>query len=136
MPRELTPAYYRRVARSVGVPEFWVDDAAQEMAVEAWRSGKDGAGLARRRAIDAVRKYGSHTRYGSVRETETLGVVSLPVWDSYMGLLRLDIRRAARGLTYKQRQALRRRMAGLPMSDTDSTHASAARRRLRALLAA
>lgn len=132
-------AYFRRIAADVGIAPADLDDAGQEMMIRWWQSGyHEGSGIARRFAVDAVRRYGPRTRHGGVRAVcRPLGTAQgRGVLDLYEGLARLDIRRAARGLTQKQRTALRRWMAGLQMSNLDSVHVSTARRKLRAALAA
>ena len=129
--------YYRRVAADVGVPDLWLDDAAQEMMIRWWRSGwLEGSGIARRAAIDAVRRYGPRTMRGYRHTTEQLHD-RLPARDEY-GLVAtlIDLRKAMRVLTTRQRQALSRSVAGRPMSAAESSHAYAARRKLRAALAA
>ena len=136
MGRTLTANYYRTVARSVRVPEMWVGDAAQDMALAVWLDGNDTPRAIRRNAIDCVRRYGRFSRSGHDRETVTLDKVTRGATDRYETLLTLDIWIAARSLTVKQRAALRRRMAGLPMTSLASAHASAARRKLRAAMAA
>jgi hypothetical protein len=135
---ERSPRYFRAVARAVGVPEFWIDDATQDMALAAWKDGKADDPLAiRREAIDAARRYGPVTRHGrrrpalvSLNAAEHLSVTpgdALELTDAMRSAFDL--------LTVKQRRALRRRLEALPMSSLDSAHASAARRKLRKELA-
>ena len=59
--------YYKTVARAVGVPDFWIEDAASEIAVTCWRRGNDHPGTVRSAAIDAVRRLGPRTRSGYER---------------------------------------------------------------------
>lgn len=133
--QQRTPRYYRAVARSVGVPDFWLEDATQDIAFAAWRSGKAHDPLAiRRSAIDAVRRYGPFNRYGTRRPA----LVPLEAAAGVQGdrhedalHLRNAMASALGRLTAKQRRALRRRLDSLPMSDLDSAHATAARRKLR-----
>jgi hypothetical protein len=130
--------YYRAVARSVGVPEFWLDDATQDIALATWRDGKmNDVTAIRREAIDAARRYGPFTRRGNRRPAllpldaaADLGATFAEVFE-----LRGMMTQAFGAMTYRQRRALRRRLNNLPMTSLDSAHASAARRKLRKELA-
>lgn len=53
----------------MGVPNMWLDDAVQDIAVRVWRSNDDGVTIVRNAAIDAVRKYGPRSRKGVQRVT-------------------------------------------------------------------
>jgi len=130
--------YYRIVAGNVGVPLADRDDAAQDMLIRCWQSGwKRGGGFARRAAIDAVRRYGPYTRYGVARARWVPLDDALKLHAPEHALVAcMDVRRALGTLTGKQRQALSRSVAGRPMTDADSSHAYAARRKLRAAMAA
>jgi hypothetical protein len=133
-----SPRYYRAVARSVGVPEFWIEDATQDIALAAWKDGKLNDPLAiRREAIDAARRYGPVSRHGTRRPTlvplDAIDNVAMPSTEAVE--LAETMRSAFDVLTIKQRRALRRRLEELPMSSLDSAHASAARRKLRKELA-
>jgi hypothetical protein len=128
------PSYYRAVARSVGVPEFWIDDAAQDIALATWRDGKPTDVLAiRRKAIDAARRYGDYARGGRRKlaqvPLEAAAQVGEPPDERFM--LLQTMRTLFASLTLKQRRALRRRIERLPMSNSDSARATAARRKLR-----
>ncbi len=132
------PAYYRAVARAVGVPEFWLDDATQDIALATWRDGKAHDVTAiRREAIDAARRYGPYTRYGNRRPTfvplDAAHEMGVPFGERYE--LRTSLRNALDELTDKQREAIGRRVEQLPMTSLDSAHASAARRKLKKELA-
>jgi hypothetical protein len=120
------------------VPDFWLEDATQDIAFQVWREGKANDVLAiRREAIDAARRYGPQGRYGvrpSVVPLETALDVSVSASESQDHWL--AVRDAIGTLTPKERRALRRRLLALPMSNGDSARASAARRRLRRELGA
>ena len=145
-PPGLSFAYYRYMAWVHGVPELWLADAAQDIAVPCWRRGNTNPGTIRSAAIDAARRYGPRNRYGDLRPVtvplETVHGLSLPETAPSLGHriegldLAQQIKRAARKLTLKQRMALSRRIRGLPMSVLDSTHTWAARKRLREELCA
>jgi DNA-directed RNA polymerase specialized sigma24 family protein len=133
MKEQRDPTYYRAVARAMGVPEFWIEDAAQDIALATWRDGKPGDVLAiRREAIDAARRYGRHSR-GKAKPThlplDAAAKMGEPPDESY------EVMQAMKtvfgSLTPKQRRALRRRIERLPMSNSDSARASAARKKLR-----
>lgn len=132
------PSYYRAVARAVGVPDFWLDDATQDIALATWRDGKpDDVTAIRREAIDAARRYGPFTRYGSRRPQfvplDAAHEMGVPFGERYE--LRVSLRKALELLTGKQRNAIDRRVKQLPMTSLDSAHASAARRKLKKELA-
>jgi hypothetical protein len=126
--------YYRAAARAAGVPDFWLDDAAQDIAFGAWRDGKERDALAiRRKAVDAARKYGPRSRRGTRPVTISLEAAGAASADDLIE--QVDVRHALQaaipGLTAQERLALRRRLAELPMSNAASARASAARRKLR-----
>jgi hypothetical protein len=139
--KEKQLTYYRRVARSVGVPEFWLDDAVQDMVLDLWRrKRRDSSYAIRLSAIDAARRYGPYGRWGSTRPL----LVSL---EHAFGLVTPDeaerirphefrnaVLRATRRMTDLERKALERRLSKRPMSNADSLRASAARRKLRSEL--
>ena len=138
MREQRNPTYYRAVARSVGVPEFWIEDAVQDIALATWKDGKCDDVLAiRREAIDAARRYGVYSRSGKRRTVhvplEAAAQVGMPPDE------RCEVIHAMRivvsTLTKKQRRALRRRMQKLPMTNSDSARATAARKKLRRVLA-
>jgi hypothetical protein len=138
MKEQRDPTYYRAVARAMGVPEFWIEDAAQDIALATWRDGKPGDVLAiRREAIDAARRYGAYARGGKRKPShlplEAELQVSSPTDECF------DFMHAVKyvflSLTPLQRRALRRRIERLPMSNSDSARASAARKKLRKELA-
>ncbi|MEX2246222.1 MAG: hypothetical protein WEC75_06005 [Dehalococcoidia bacterium] len=127
--------YYRSVARAVGVPDFWIEDAVQDMTLAAWRSGRSGPLATRRRAIDAVRRYGPISRRGTQRPAALpLDPATAPHAPEPAIELIDALRAAWHALTPRQRQALRRRLACQPMTNRESVCASAARRRLRRAL--
>jgi len=131
--------YYRAVARSVGVPEFWLDDATQDIALATWRDGKaNDATAIRREAIDAARRYGPYTRRGHKRPVYVSLDAANDVTATFAEALELRavMSDAFEAMTLRQRRALRRRLENLPMTSLDSAHASAARRKLRAQLRA
>ena len=132
------PTYYRAVARAMGVPEFWIEDAAQDIALATWRDGKPGDVLAiRREAIDAARRYGAYARGGKRKPShlplEAASQVGSPPDESFEVMQ--AVKNVFGSLTPKQRRALRRRIERLPMSNSDSVRASAARKKLRKELA-
>jgi hypothetical protein len=131
--------YFRSVARAVGVPDFWLDDAVQDIAFAAWRDGKLNDPLAiRRRAIDAARRYGAMGRRGRRRPP----VLPLEVAEDVATLpvQQIETQQAIASwwtaLTPRQRRAIQRRLDRRPMSNRDSASASSARRRLRDELSA
>jgi len=129
-------AYYRAAARAAGVPAFWIEDAAQDIAIAAWRDG-DTPTIIGREAIDCARRYGPYTRRGHARPVYVAleaahGCIADEPWrDDWRELVA-----AVPLLTAKQKRALGRRLRERPMSSLLSQHATAARRRLRAALAA
>jgi len=130
-------AYYRRAALNAGVPEFWAEDAAQDMALDAWRDGRDDALSVRRRAVDAARRYGTTSRRGIRKVAVPLAVARCAASDPFVGLImRLDLIQALARLSAANRASLERACAGLRMSNAQSARATRARRRLRALLVA
>ncbi|MEX2226435.1 MAG: hypothetical protein WEB52_08300 [Dehalococcoidia bacterium] len=138
MKEQRDPTYYRAVARAMGVPEFWIEDAAQDIALATWRDGKPGDVLAiRREAIDAARRYGTFARGGKRKlayvPLEAAAQVGEAPDESFE--IMQTVKMVFGSLTPKQRRALRRRIERLPMSNSDSARASAARRKLRRELA-
>jgi hypothetical protein len=138
MKEQRDPTYYRAVARAMGVPEFWIEDAAQDIALATWRDGKPGDVLAiRREAIDAARRYGMYARGGRRKlahvPLEAASQLGEPPDESFE--IMQMVKTVFGSLTPKQRRALRRRIERLPMSNSDSARASAARRKLRKELA-
>ena len=138
MATEKQHAYYRKVARSVGVPEFWLDDAVQDIALDLWRrKRRDSSYAIRLSAIDAARRYGPHGRWGSARpllvplehanDLVTTGEIDGVGRDGF----RRAVLRATRRMTELERKALERRLSRRPMSNAESLRASAARRKLR-----
>ena len=127
--------YYRAAARAAGVPDFWLDDAAQDIALGAWRDGKECDALAiRRNAIDAARRYGQRTRRGKRPDSVPLDTVAeapSPTGDIERVDTHHALRAALPALTAHERHALRRRLAELPMTNAASARATAARRKLR-----
>jgi len=134
MREQRDPSYYRAVARAVGVPEFWIDDAVQDIVLATWRDGKlDDVLAIRREAIDAARRYGVYSRNGKRRpahvpldEARRVGIAP----DETIEVLH-TVQRAVTSLTPKQRRALRKRLERQPMTNSDSARASAARKKLR-----
>jgi hypothetical protein len=138
MMEQRNPTYYRAVARAMGVPEFWIEDAAQDIALNTWRDGKPGDVLAiRREAIDAARRYGTFARGGKRKlaqvPLEAASQLGEPPDERYE--LMQTMKSIFISLTPKQRRALRRRIERLPMSNSDSARASAARKKVRKELA-
>lgn len=136
--RRCPESYYRAVAKSVGVPEFWLDDASQDIALATWRDGKPHDATAiRREAIDAARRYGPYTRRGNRRPLLLSLDAAADLGETFAESLELrrTISAAFGAMTHRQRRALRRRLDNLPMTSLDSAHASAARRKLRQELA-
>lgn len=129
--------YYRAAARSAGVPTLWLEDAAQDIAIEAWRAGEDTPTIVYRAAVDCARRYGPRTRRGHLKPlfVQLEAAAGLAVDDDWRDAWRVIVETWPI-LSPRQRHALRRRVNGRPMSSLQSGHASAARRRLRAALAA
>lgn len=128
--------YYLSVARAVGVPELWVPDAAQDIALICWRRGNSEPGTVRSAAIDCVRRYGSHSRYGVER------VVCVPLDNTHVSegdftniiIRMLDAARGWRLLSPRQRKVLTRRALGLSVGDATKS-ASDGSKKLRKLCA-
>jgi hypothetical protein len=132
-------AYFRTVARAVGVPDFWLDDAVQDMALAVWRQDRIDDPLAiRRRAIDAARRYGATGKNGRHRPkwVPLDAAAQITEWSSHPVETMDALRTWWAALTPRQRAAIRRRLGRRPMTNRDSASASAARRRLRDLLSA
>lgn len=60
-------AYIAAVARRMGVPDMWIEDAVADIELQLWRSGRTSKTAVRQAAIDAARRYGWHNRYGRSR---------------------------------------------------------------------
>lgn len=61
----LTEAYLAKIARSVGILPFWMEDAVQEMLIKLWRAGDECEYpilVARTAAIDFHRKNSHYNR--------------------------------------------------------------------------
>jgi hypothetical protein len=122
----------------MGVPDFWLEDATQDIALATWRDGKPGDVLAiRREAIDAARRYGNQARGGRRKPSHVPLEAAAQLGEPPDQ--RFEIMQAVKSvfgsLTPKQRRAIKRRIERLPMSNSDSARASAARRKLRKELA-
>lgn len=123
----MTPAYLATIARSVGIPEWEIEDAVQEMEIEIWRShSQHWRAVAKYTAIDRARRHrpvlvplDGVTVQGPEHETE--------VSDTLRRVL-LHIPR----LSPSQRKGLSWAMRRLGVRDDRMTkHASDARKRLR-----
>ena len=103
----LDTAYLAVAARRAGVPEMWIDDATQDIALRCWLANDWRKIVVRRAAVDAVRRYGLHNRHGVSRETVEIDN-SLPVRsDPYAAVDRaLDVMAAWRRLTPAQQRIL------------------------------
>lgn len=134
LPTPGTYRYFATAAAGCGVPAFWIPDAVGDMVLAAWLDGRADPLSVRRNAIDCARRYGRQNRYGTrpalVRLDQHHAAPEPAI------VLYVDLARAMRHLTSRQRAALRRRRDGLPMTNLDSRHASSARQRLRRLLCA
>lgn len=111
-------AYYRAVARSVGVPELWVEDAAQEMALRAWQRGDRGALAIRRDAIDFVRGIRGRAGRPQTLGLASSGAVAAPAPEEAV-VARLDIERFLRRLRISERALLRRVTLGEAISGSE-----------------
>ena len=133
-PSPLGPRYFRAVARSVGVPEMWEDDAIQDIAFACWRKGNTHPGTIRSAAIDCARRYGPNARTYARPVTVSL------IWATHIPAPQAeplwDLRRALARLTANQRQALKRRINGLPTTPSQNSAVYLARRRLKEELCA
>ena len=100
--------YYRRAALNAGVPEMFADDAAQDIALRVWRSGRDDVIIVRRGAVDAARRYGERSRSGKDRKTVALeNALHLHSPDSFHARERLlDLADTFSLLTQRQREAI------------------------------
>lgn len=126
------PNYYATVARSLGVPDMWVEDAAQDIWLRCWQQDDDSGFKVRAAAIDAARRYGPYSRRGIARIAPT---ISEPC-DPYVVVDHvLDFRAAWLQLSQGQRMVLRERLQRDRWPNAHQVRVSAARRVLRALVA-
>ena len=134
-------AYLVTAARNAGVPEMWVDDAAQDIAIALWREGRSDSKTIRHRAMNASAKYNDRRkRY----QAQVVAIdESVPGPDAYdLAETMLDIRRAWRTLRPHERFVIVRRVAGgrraatAWLSSAEATILHKCRRKLRAALAA
>lgn len=114
---------------------MWIEDACADVALAAWIEGRDDSTFIRRRAIDAARRYGPHSRYGDNRIHAPLSHTQPILGDLAYRDDWIDLQRAWRLLTAIQRRALLFRVAGIPLTDRQAANVTRARRRLRALCA-
>ena len=111
--------YYQRIARSVGVPEMYLEDCVQEIRLGLWlaeRDGKEpGPTIARRRAIDFSRQV-THHRYN-----KSLVLVPLEGHTSIVEMPRveelIDLETEVLKLNPRQRQALEMACAGYSQTE-------------------
>ena len=137
-------AYLVAAARNAGVPEMWVDDAAQDIAIRIWRGRTRSASLdIRHGARNARDRYGTFRRRTDQRsDTIRPTTVLLPETietpgDPYAIVdMLIDVRAAIAQLPPRQLEAVRRRCAGLPLGDTMRRYLADAVPKLRAALAA
>lgn len=129
--------YLARVARSVFVPEMWLEDAIQEAKIAIWLAPHaPPKTVARRACIGFARKFGLYRRNGTSRETSEIPPTyrtpdATPLVDRLF-----DFTTAWQKLRPAQRQVLMERATG--RSELSSEHrfrVSRARRRLRELVA-
>lgn len=130
-------AYYCVAARRAGVPEMWVEDAAQDIMVAMWLEKNITATLIHRRAIDASRRYGRYSARGIVREIESLDEahdvgMEEPRFQSFE--TRLDLVLGLRSLPTNLLQILERRFTHKPMKRWDWVHLRNARNELYAVM--
>lgn len=128
------------MARQVGVPSIWLDDAIQDIQIECWRAGDYRKIVIRRAAIDAARRYGPRNRYGTSRETEPVDGLSLlandsPEHEAEVAADLAAVLAAIKGFSLRERTALTRSIRGTRQTDGDYTAAYRARQKLRRLVA-
>jgi hypothetical protein len=112
----LSRGYYITAARNAGVPEMWVEDAAQDMALQFWRrGGGDNKAAVRYAAIDMARRYGL-SRHGNDRVYAELDDARYHEAPDLYGVVErmLDVRQAWQRLTSVQRRIIRNSVAGKP----------------------
>ena len=98
-------AYLMAVARRTGCPEPFQDDCVQEMRIALWLApDAPWRVVVKRTAIDFVRKYGAHGRYGGSRETVSIHELPLGYVMDLDGYL--YCKWALDQITPKQRDAL------------------------------
>ena len=125
--------YYAVAAHRAGVPEFWIQDAVQDIAIRVWRTGNDRVMVVRSAAIDAARKYGRYGRSGFDRASVDIdGVVLITdPWDSVDWCI--DAKAALTKLRPWQQKALAG-WADRKPRNSDQVMRGQARRRLRQLM--
>jgi DNA-directed RNA polymerase specialized sigma24 family protein len=131
-------SYLRSVAYSVGVPEMFLDDCAQEIRIAFWQAGQESKTIARRTAIDFVRDYGRHSRsgysreYGYIEGNERLYAKD---WTAIVDTF-IDTEALFRKLPPSHKRCLSKSLNRQPMTQSEVQTASVARKRLRELRAA
>lgn len=131
MPRpystNLSDAYLYTVARSVGVPEMFLEDCAQELRIAEWQGR-----VIRTAAIDFVRQFGRHSRKGIVRDYGYIdGSESLTRDFTDTSDRIIDLERAWPRLTEKQRTALVKNINSVVGKNTEYVTCFHARQKLR-----
>ena len=99
-------SYYAVAARRAGVPDMWLEDAAQDIALRTWRASNDSVMVVHAAAVDAARKYGRYGRSGYDRAAVDLSavVVAIDPWSSVDWCV--DAKRALAKLLPHQRRSL------------------------------
>lgn len=110
-----TDGYLATVARNVGVPEMWVEDAIQELRIAEWQQRRLSSA-----AIDFVRRVGPRSRYGTSREYAYIdGHERLsPDWTATSDAL-LDLESSFEMLKAGERAALVRFYVGIEPESRD-----------------
>ena len=120
--------YFLHAAYAHGVQEMWLEDAAQEIALEVWRTGR----LVRWIAIDVARRYGRHSRRGQSRTTVPIDDVELVGRDiaAETAIASDLLRRVLGEVTPPQRTAILKKLRDEPMGHGERMRIYDARRRL------
>ncbi len=125
--------YYKAVARSIGVPNLFLSDAAQDIALRVWRAGEETSAIVRHAAVDAARRYGYYNR-DTRRDSRPLTAAGkAPQCVELEAEARIELAGVLgvlRGFTARQRGAVVRAVRG---EHADSTALYQARQKLRGL---
>lgn len=128
-------AYCEAASRNLGVPEMFVEDAAQDIIVALWQEGALRRDFVYRRAVEAARRYGRRNRRGVSRETEQIPAsYSVSPWAKVDYVL--DHVAALHRLTVRQRTNLLNHVSGVTSGNASQVKAYQNRQRLREYVAA
>lgn len=123
--------YYAQAARSTGVPEMWIDDAVQDIALKVWQApDAPWKSVVYYAAVDAARQYGKHSKTHDWIDTIQL----TPTAASYSHVEDvidvIDFRRSLGMLRPREFDVLERRMRGQHLGSSDEQYLAEARRQL------